>query len=50
MTRYIDVNDVSKLVAEVGMTQVLTTMASYIEQDYRRWDTFEKTVTSDRSR
>ncbi len=44
MTRYIDVKDVSKLVAEVGITQVLTTMASYIEQDYRRWDTFEKTA------
>ncbi|MFM0259498.1 ornithine cyclodeaminase [Paraburkholderia sediminicola] len=44
MTRYIDVKDVSRLVAEVGITQVLTTMASYIEQDYRRWDTFEKTA------
>ncbi|MDR8728536.1 ornithine cyclodeaminase [Burkholderia pseudomultivorans] len=44
MTRYLDVTSVSTLVAEVGMTQILTTMASYIEQDYRRWDTFEKTA------
>src|SRR5579863_1086702 len=44
MTRYIDVNDVSKLVREVGVTRVLASMASYIEQDYRRWHTFEKTA------
>ncbi|CAE6747387.1 ornithine cyclodeaminase [Paraburkholderia nemoris] len=44
MTRYIDVKDVSKLIAEVGITQVLTAMASYIEQDYHRWDMFEKTA------
>jgi ornithine cyclodeaminase len=44
MTRYIDVNDVSKLVQEVGVTRVLSSMASYIEQDYRRWHTFEKTA------
>ena len=44
MTRYIDVNDVSKLVQEVGVTRVLASMASYIEQDYRRWHTFEKTA------
>ncbi|MBN3825221.1 ornithine cyclodeaminase [Burkholderia sp. Ac-20384] len=44
MTRYLDVTSVSTLVAEVGMTQILTTMASYIEQDYRRWETFEKTA------
>ncbi|KUZ69211.1 ornithine cyclodeaminase [Burkholderia ubonensis] len=44
MTRYLDVTSVSKLVTEVGIPQVLTTMASYIEQDYRRWETFEKTA------
>ncbi|TKC92568.1 ornithine cyclodeaminase [Trinickia terrae] len=44
MTRYIDVNDVSKLVQEAGVTRVLISMASYIEQDYRRWHTFEKTA------
>ncbi|KVN28557.1 ornithine cyclodeaminase [Burkholderia pyrrocinia] len=44
MTRYLDVTSVSTLVTEVGITQVLTTMASYIEQDYRRWETFEKTA------
>lgn len=44
MTRYIDVNDVSKLIHEVGVTGVIASMASYIEQDYRRWHTFEKTA------
>lgn len=44
MTRYIDVKDVSKLVSEAGITDVIRTMASYIEQDYRRWETFEKTA------
>src|SRR5258708_2156287 len=44
MTRYIDVKDVSKLVSEVGITKVMKSMASYIEQDYRRWPTFEKTA------
>jgi ornithine cyclodeaminase len=44
MTRYIDVKDVSKLLQEVGVTNVIRSMASYIEQDYRRWDTFEKTA------
>ncbi len=44
MTRYIDVNDVSRLIQEVGITRVLNSMASYIEQDYRRWHTFDKTA------
>lgn len=44
MTRYIDVNDVSRLIRAVGVTRVLSSMASYIEQDYRRWHTFEKTA------
>ncbi|WP_206956753.1 ornithine cyclodeaminase [Trinickia acidisoli] len=44
MTRYIDVNDVSKLIQEVGVTRVLSSMASRIEQDYRRWHTFDKTA------
>ncbi|MFL9874941.1 ornithine cyclodeaminase [Paraburkholderia megapolitana] len=44
MTRYIDVNHVAQLVNEVGVGKVIASMASYIEQDYRRWDTFEKTA------
>jgi ornithine cyclodeaminase len=44
MTRYLDVKDVSELLLEVGMTNVIRSMASYIEQDYRRWETFEKTA------
>jgi ornithine cyclodeaminase len=44
MTRYIDVKDVSQLISEIGIATVLKSMASYIEQDYRRWHTFEKTA------
>ncbi|WP_109483530.1 ornithine cyclodeaminase [Paraburkholderia sp. C35] len=44
MTRYIDVNDVSRLIRELGLPRMIASMASYIEQDYRRWSTFEKTA------
>jgi ornithine cyclodeaminase len=44
MTRYIDVNDVARLVRETGLPRMIASMATYIEQDYRRWDTFEKTA------
>lgn len=44
MTRYIDVNDVSNLIRKVGVANLLASMASYIEQDYRRWHTFEKSA------
>jgi ornithine cyclodeaminase len=44
MTRYIDVKDVSRLISEIGIARVLNSMASYIEHDYRRWHTFEKTA------
>lgn len=44
MTRYIDVQDVSRLISEIGIATVLKSMASYIEEDYRRWHAFEKTA------
>jgi ornithine cyclodeaminase len=44
MTRYIDVQDVSRLISEIGIATVLKSIASYIEEDYRRWHAFEKTA------
>lgn len=42
MTRYIDVNNLSHLVARKGLAQCLTEMAEYIREDYLRWHAFEK--------
>jgi ornithine cyclodeaminase len=42
MTRYIDVNDLSYLVARKGLTQCLSEMVEYIREDYLRWPAFEK--------
>ncbi|OAI94164.1 ornithine cyclodeaminase [Pseudomonas putida] len=42
MTRYIDVTDLSHLVARKGLTTCLEQMAEYIRQDYLRWHDFEK--------
>jgi ornithine cyclodeaminase len=42
MTRYVDVNDLSRLVQAKGLTCCLTEMAEYIRQDYLRWEDFEK--------
>lgn len=37
-----DVDAVVNLVDRIGLETVLTEMASYIEDDYRRWESFEK--------
>lgn len=42
MTRYIDVTDLSQLVARKGLTTCLGEMAEYIREDYLRWHDFEK--------
>lgn len=42
MTRYIDVNDLCHLVVRKGLTQCLSEMAEYINEDYLRWQDFEK--------
>ncbi|URV29130.1 ornithine cyclodeaminase [Burkholderia gladioli] len=44
MTRYLDVAAVAALIQDAGIARVLGSMASYIEQDYRRWHSFEKTA------
>jgi ornithine cyclodeaminase len=42
MTRYLDVRTVSTLIRNIGIEKALTDMASYIAEDYRRWNQFEK--------
>lgn len=42
MTRYIDVTEMSHLVAQKGLTLCLSEMAEYIHEDYMRWQDFEK--------
>lgn len=42
MTRYIDVQDLTRLVNRKGLPTCLLEMAEYIRQDYLRWPAFEK--------
>ncbi|WP_085624733.1 MULTISPECIES: ornithine cyclodeaminase [unclassified Pseudomonas] len=42
MTRYIDVQDLARLVNRKGLPTCLLEMAEYIRQDYQRWPAFEK--------
>ena len=42
MTRYVDVQDLSRLVQKKGLATCLSEMAEYIRQDYLRWHDFEK--------
>lgn len=44
MTRYIDINDVQKLVRAVGPEAFMTQLSSYIRADYLRWNAFEKSA------
>jgi ornithine cyclodeaminase len=42
MTRYIDVQDLARLVNRKGLATCLVEMAEYVRQDYLRWQAFEK--------
>ncbi|MNZ62604.1 L-lysine cyclodeaminase [compost metagenome] len=42
MTRYVDVKDVGRLVDSIGLNRAIRNMAAYIEEDYRRWPSFDK--------
>ncbi|SPO60589.1 hypothetical protein [Pseudomonas inefficax] len=42
MTRYIDVQDLARLVNRKGLPTCLLEMADYIRQDYLSWHAFEK--------
>jgi ornithine cyclodeaminase len=43
VVQYVGVGHLVRLVAASGLRQVLLGLADYIEQDFRRWDAFEKT-------
>ncbi|MBR0645344.1 ornithine cyclodeaminase [Plastoroseomonas hellenica] len=40
---FISVDHMMKLVLAIGVDRVLTDLAAYIEEDFRRWDSFDKT-------
>lgn len=42
MTTLLTTLDVSRLVARIGLPQVLAQMVDYLEADFRRWNDFEK--------
>lgn len=44
MTRYIDVNDLKRLLASTGVEPFMLGLVDYIESDYRRWDEFQKSA------
>ncbi|WP_317201226.1 ornithine cyclodeaminase [Janthinobacterium sp.] len=44
MTRYIDVNDIQRLVAATGAETFMSELARYIRADYLRWDEFDKSA------
>jgi ornithine cyclodeaminase len=43
MVQFVGVGNVIDLIAEFGVEQLLTDLAGYIEDDFRRWPAFEKT-------
>lgn len=40
---FVSVDHMMKLVLAIGVDRVLTDLAGYIEDDFRRWDSFDKT-------
>ncbi len=40
---FVSVDDMMRLVAEIGVERFLTDLAGYIEADFRRWPQFDKT-------
>ncbi|KQZ93855.1 ornithine cyclodeaminase [Mesorhizobium sp. Root157] len=40
---FVSVENMMKLVLEIGVDRFLTDLAAYIEEDFRRWDLFDKT-------
>lgn len=40
---FVSVENMMKLVLAIGVDRVLTDLAGYIEEDFRRWDSFDKT-------
>ncbi|WP_339861386.1 ornithine cyclodeaminase [Paremcibacter congregatus] len=40
---FVSVDDMMKIVLEIGVENVLTGIAEYLEADFRRWESFDKT-------
>lgn len=43
MVPFVSVDSMMKLVLTIGIERFLTELAAYIEEDFRRWDLFDKT-------
>ncbi|ATG73410.1 ornithine cyclodeaminase [Zobellella denitrificans] len=44
MTRFIDVASLSDYIGQTGVETLIEKMVEYLEQDYRRWNDFEKSA------
>src|ERR1700733_15929632 len=42
LVRFVSVDHMMRIVLEIGVERVLAELASYIEQDFRRWEEFDK--------
>ncbi|GAB3519639.1 ornithine cyclodeaminase [Arthrobacter monumenti] len=43
MTRFVDVRNMVRWVASQGVESIMPTMVEYLEDDFRRWEQFDKT-------
>ncbi len=43
MVQYVGVRHVVRLIARLGLPDVFTGLSGYLEEDFRRWESFEKT-------
>jgi ornithine cyclodeaminase len=42
MVQFVGVRDIARLIASTGLPEFLTGLTAYIEEDFRRWELFEK--------
>jgi len=43
VVQYVGVADIVRLIARTGLREVLAGLSAYLEEDFRRWESFEKT-------
>ncbi|HEY9499752.1 MAG TPA: ornithine cyclodeaminase [Terrimesophilobacter sp.] len=43
MTRFVDVHNMVRWVGHHGLTEILPGLVAYVEDDFRRWESFDKT-------